>query len=276
MCFHKRDFFVPHSVLRDLLTPHAATLTVSPDKSQFFKYDYIPLKCLVNSSGWEVKRMVKNTLQTCEHGWGIPEESSCTIVDAFPADTGTYWCESQGGERSDTVNITVIGNDHAASSFSACRYIYKKEYCVKLKFICIAAHGMILESPLRPVLEGDDVTLRCSFKIKGDENVMTDFPTSFFKNGEFIGVEELGRMTLRSVSKSYDEGFYKCKHGSNGESKESWLEVRGEELLVCLKEAVITGAFTKLAQYEGFSKAAPNWDLLYPCRKMCIQCIMCP
>lgn len=100
---------------------------------------------------------------------------------------------------------------------------------------------MILESPLRPVLEGDHVTLRCSFKQKGDENLTTDFPTYFFKDGKFIGVEKLGRMTLTSVAKSHDEGFYKCKHLSHGESNESWLEVKGEEPLDCLTEAVRTG-----------------------------------
>ncbi|XP_041841974.1 uncharacterized protein LOC121640328 [Melanotaenia boesemani] len=147
-------------------------MNVAPNQSQFFQYDRVTLTCVGTSGGWIVKRNTAlRTAQKCKKGWATPRESSCTIDNAYPEDTGVYWCESPEGE-SNTINITVT------------------------------AHGVIIKSPVLPVIEGDDVPLHCFYKEEGDENATSNFSANFYKDGAFIGREETGKMTLRAVSKS--------------------------------------------------------------------------
>ncbi|XP_035985137.1 Fc receptor-like protein 5 [Fundulus heteroclitus] len=169
-----------------------STLTVTPNQSQFFKYDRIILTCVTNSSGWMVKRTIKsNPPQGCENGWAIPGDSSCIIENAYPSDTGVYWCESERGECSNRVNLTVT------------------------------AGTVILESPPYPVLEGENVTLGCYYKEEDDELSTSGFSARFYKDDVFIGTEERGKKAIKA-----EEGYYKCQHPSKGNSMKSWLAVR--------------------------------------------------
>ncbi|XP_043954828.1 uncharacterized protein LOC122821055 isoform X2 [Gambusia affinis] len=170
-----------------------STLTVTPDRSQFFQYDRITLTCVTNSSGWKVMRTINNNPpQECQFGGAIPGESSCIIEDAYPKYTGEYWCESERGECSNRVNLTVTDRN------------------------------VILESPSHPVFEGENVTLGCSYKEdKDDLRSTSDFEAAFYRNGSFIGKNKPGKMIIKA-----EEGFYKCIHPSNLESLESWLAVK--------------------------------------------------
>ncbi|XP_030286873.1 Fc receptor-like protein 5 isoform X3 [Sparus aurata] len=174
-----------------------STLSINPDRSQFFEYERISLSCAGpgNSTDWTLKRNVSSkTSQPCKGGFGYPYESVCTIMDADPLDNGVYWCESEQGECSKPINITVAEDD------------------------------VILESPSHPVTEGDTVTLRCSYKKRTQYNPTSDFIATFYKDGKFFGTEPAGKMILSSVSRHH-EGFYKCEHPEKGQSEQSWLSV---------------------------------------------------
>ncbi|XP_029939130.1 low affinity immunoglobulin gamma Fc region receptor II-b-like [Salarias fasciatus] len=172
-----------------------ATLSVSPDRSQFFRYDRVVLNCSSTSSGWTVKRTTrKHVDQACGNGWSVPGNSSCTIRFTYPSHTGVYWCETEQGGCSSRVNLTV------------------------------ADRSVILESPAHGVMEGGNVTLRCSYKEEEDRQSTSMFDASFFKDGVFKGTDSRGTLTLTGVSTA-QQGFYKCKHPTKGESAESWLAV---------------------------------------------------
>ncbi|XP_035463796.2 high affinity immunoglobulin gamma Fc receptor IB isoform X2 [Scophthalmus maximus] len=176
--------------------PPAACLRLSPDRSQFFRYDTIALNCedCSNSTGWKVKRRtLEGGVWPCSTSWGTTTSgSTCTIGNIYPSDSGVYWCESAGGERTNSVNITITD------------------------------HPVVLESPVLPVPEGAAVTLRCKAETFSAAHVF-----HFFKDGRPIGSSSSGEVTLHSVSKS-DEGLYKCGISGGEESIASWLAVGGE------------------------------------------------
>ncbi|KAJ8007915.1 hypothetical protein DPEC_G00099140 [Dallia pectoralis] len=105
-------------------------------------------------------------------------------------DSGVYWCESGSGQSSNAVNITVSGGD------------------------------VILESPAHPVIEGNSVRLRCTYRNLSHTNPKADF----YKNGVPTMNQTTTGMTIPTVLKS-DEGFYKCQ-SDEGESPGSWMTVR--------------------------------------------------
>lgn len=81
---------------------------------------------------------------------------------------------------------------------------------------------MILESPVRPVVEGDAVILHC--RKKADKQDST-FTADFYKDSFLMGTSYDGKLEIQNVSNSH-EGFYKCKIHGVGESPESWLAIR--------------------------------------------------
>uniref|UniRef100_A0A8C6NX64 Ig-like domain-containing protein n=1 Tax=Nothobranchius furzeri TaxID=105023 RepID=A0A8C6NX64_NOTFU len=169
----------------------SACLQVSPDRSQFFRYDSISLSCehQLNSTGWKVKRKTpEGGIRPCSTGWGQASSgSSCLIKNTYPTDTGVYWCESDMGERSNSINITITDRP------------------------------VILESPTLPVSEGAAVTLRCKAATNPSKY-------NFFKDGRSISSNSSGELIIQSASKS-DEGLYSCSVVGLGESLESWMVV---------------------------------------------------
>ncbi|CAI5660294.1 unnamed protein product [Oreochromis niloticus] len=173
-------------------TTNQARLTVSPSSSQFFEGDFVSLSCEEDdsSAGWTLRRNTSKQQRTqCGDGWGEGAGPSCNISYIFTLDSGVYWCESREGPISNMVNLTVTGG------------------------------SVILQSPVLPVMEGDDVTLLCETK-----TTPSNLPAAFYKDGSLIRKQPTGHMTIQHVSRS-DEGLYKCDISGHGESPSSWITV---------------------------------------------------
>ncbi|XP_038164518.1 sialoadhesin-like [Cyprinodon tularosa] len=109
-------------------------------------------------------------------------------------DSGVYWCgSSREGAASSSIQLTVTGG------------------------------SVILQSPVLPVMEGDDVTLSCL-----TETTPSNLPAAFYKDGSLIRTEPKGHMTLHHVNRS-DEGLYRCNIRGHGESPSSWISVEGQQ-----------------------------------------------
>ncbi|XP_053486141.1 uncharacterized protein LOC128610748 [Ictalurus furcatus] len=169
------------------------SLIINPSKTQHFTKDSLSLSCedQINSTRWRVRRYTHSEgVLDCSRG--SVTGSTCEISFLSTSHTGVYWCESESGENSNPVNITVHDGD------------------------------VILESPVHPVTEGHPLTLRCLYRYPNSSNLRADF----YKDGSVLQTQTTGEMIIRTVSKS-DEGFYHCKHQERRESPKSWVSVRG-------------------------------------------------
>ncbi|XP_032438837.1 Fc receptor-like protein 5 isoform X3 [Xiphophorus hellerii] len=199
-----------------------AALTVSPSRSQFFKDESVTLICEV---GWTVRRnTTKGTRTECKDGWGTTDGSTCNIPYILQHDTGLYWCESMSGSSSSSsIQLSVSGG------------------------------SVILQSPVLPVMEGDDVTLSCRAK-----NPTHNLPAAFYKDGSFIGDGPSGHMTLLHVSSS-DEGLYKCNVKGHGESPSSRISVK--EKLTNISDSTVT---------PGPGSSSVSLPVLLPSASLCV------
>ncbi|XP_008304150.1 low affinity immunoglobulin gamma Fc region receptor II-like [Stegastes partitus] len=163
----------------------AALLRVDPNRLQHFEYKSLSFHC----DGFDGSIKLRGTRNTEEFP-PVCEviKTSCTISKTYPTDMGEYWCESEAGKRSNSVNITIT------------------------------AGPVILDSPALPLLEGD-VTLSCMSR-----KTSTKQAADFYKDGVLVRGSPSEQVTVHNVSKS-DEGLYKCSITGVGTSPESFLAV---------------------------------------------------
>lgn len=76
---------------------------------------------------------------------------------------------------------------------------------------------IIMVSPVRPVAEGDSVTLVCKFARERVLSISVDF----YKNGKLVQNDTRRELFIPAASKS-DEGFYKCEGRDSRRSRQSW------------------------------------------------------
>ncbi|XP_051799902.1 low affinity immunoglobulin gamma Fc region receptor II-like isoform X2 [Acanthochromis polyacanthus] len=177
----------------------AVFLRIYPKRLQFFEYESFSVTCEGTDgvSEWRVMRKLQKAFETnSSSNKCISLESSCTFDPAFQIDSGEYWCKNEDGRTSDTVNITVAGS-------------------------------VMLEIPEQPVMEGDDVTLRCiNKKTKSKDTV------DFYKDGIYLETRYDDMIyIIQNVSKS-NEGLYKCSIPGYAESPEMWLAVEKQKTVI--------------------------------------------
>uniref|UniRef100_A0AAR2JSH1 Ig-like domain-containing protein n=1 Tax=Pygocentrus nattereri TaxID=42514 RepID=A0AAR2JSH1_PYGNA len=180
-------------------TTRSHSLTVSPSRAQHFSADSLSLSCegQSDSTGWRVRRYTHSEkVSDCSSGLGSVTGSTCNISSLSTSHTGVYWCESESGESSNPVNITVTNG------------------------------AVILDSPVHPVTEGDPLTLHCLYRDPKPSNLTAEI----YKGDSLLQTQTTGEMNIHTVSKS-DEGLYHCKHPEKGESPQSWISVRGEKTI---------------------------------------------
>ncbi|KAF5880283.1 Fc receptor-like protein 5, partial [Clarias magur] len=85
------------------------SLIINPNRTQHFTKHSLTLRCedQSHSTGWTVRRYKQNgSVSNCSQ-WGSVTGSTCNISSLKTSHTGVYWCESESGENSNPVNITV-------------------------------------------------------------------------------------------------------------------------------------------------------------------------
>ncbi|KAI5623149.1 Fc receptor-like protein 5 [Silurus asotus] len=95
------------------------SLIISPSRTQHFTLDSLSLSCedQSNSTGWKFKQYTHSKRVFSFSLWGSGEPT-CNISLLSTSYTGVYWCESESGENSNPVNITVHGPSHVEAPFS--------------------------------------------------------------------------------------------------------------------------------------------------------------
>ncbi|CAL8237991.1 unnamed protein product, partial [Merluccius merluccius] len=88
------------------------SLVVTPDTSQFLKYDRFTLLCEEDEGeeeqqleGWKVMVNTSDGEVLCVSSEVYP--ASYSVAVAFPSDSALYWCQSALGETSNHIRITV-------------------------------------------------------------------------------------------------------------------------------------------------------------------------
>ncbi|XP_026225089.1 low affinity immunoglobulin gamma Fc region receptor II-like [Anabas testudineus] len=169
---------------------YAASLHIDPNRAQFFVYESLTFHC-EGVSDCEVVHESKGKISCNKTNSRTSTGSSCTVTNVYVDDSGKYWFDAGGGNKSNIVNIDVTDG------------------------------SVIMEIPALPVMEGEDVTLTCRNKTTSSQTL-----AHFYNYGIFISNSSTGNMIINSVSKS-NEGLYKCSISGFGQSPESRMIIRG-------------------------------------------------
>uniref|UniRef100_A0A3B4AQY7 Ig-like domain-containing protein n=1 Tax=Periophthalmus magnuspinnatus TaxID=409849 RepID=A0A3B4AQY7_9GOBI len=112
-------------------------------------------------------------------------------------------------------------------------------------FFFYLKENVILESPVLPVMVGDNVTLRCITNTNLEPSTKFDF----YKDGVRVDTSSSGELTLYNISLS-DQGLYKCNIFENEFSTENWLQcpdqpvMEGEKVTLFCRDKMAAANYT--------------------------------
>ncbi|MBN3277910.1 SN protein, partial [Polyodon spathula] len=210
----KPKFFPGYSqaiVLQVSAEQPKAVLTRTPDWSVLFPGEEVTLQCLIEgrpSAGLYIQYRAGDE----ELGQKLQCNSigtTCT-VEAKESHSGFYWCEDKAGhERSKSVDLKVSNA------------------------------SVILQSPPRPITEGDTLTLLCRARDTKGKRIVFEY----YKNNETVESHSSTGVIIPAVMKK-DAGLYKCFAYSKGRTlggSEVEVSVRGK---IFLRPACDSGWFS--------------------------------
>ena len=93
-----------------LCVSDAVFLRIRPNRQQHFSYHPISFQCEGGDGSSQLRgvRSSEEINPACQNK-RTSTGFVCTISNIYVADSGEYWCETKGGQRSNSVNITVTG-----------------------------------------------------------------------------------------------------------------------------------------------------------------------
>uniref|UniRef100_A0A7N8WSW6 Ig-like domain-containing protein n=1 Tax=Mastacembelus armatus TaxID=205130 RepID=A0A7N8WSW6_9TELE len=174
------DTDIPAGGSVTLTFPNRAVVTLQPGWSQLFRGETVTLRCeIMDGANTEWEYEWKTT-----NSLKPPTQHDYKIQPVLSSANGEYRCKGRSKGSQSLTNWS----------------------------------GLQVSFPVRPVAEGDSVTLGC--KLRKDKLVSSVF---FYLNDKVIHNNSRGELSISAVSKS-DEGFYKCQF-SGQESPQSWMSV---------------------------------------------------
>ena len=104
------ECFLENTIV-SFLRSDAPFLRISPNRLQHFQFESVSFECGGMDGSAQLKRIKsgEDIGAECDTIKKTSTGSSCTVDRAYPTDNGEYWCETEGGQRSNSVNITVTG-----------------------------------------------------------------------------------------------------------------------------------------------------------------------
>ncbi|XP_062407594.1 Fc receptor-like protein 5 isoform X2 [Sardina pilchardus] len=94
-----------------------ASLVIRPNRTQLFYSESVSLSCEVQdkSTGWRLRWRTgrvtsgddREDNRDCPYGWYSESGTTCRTSIRSLQDSGTYWCESESGQYSNAVNISI-------------------------------------------------------------------------------------------------------------------------------------------------------------------------
>ncbi|KAJ0056008.1 hypothetical protein NL108_017577 [Boleophthalmus pectinirostris] len=177
----------------------AVTIDVlSHNRTQFLHNELMTVGCRLPQGEydrWRLMRACKWTgmVDVCPGARVSGGVLSCSQRMGFPWSDWLFWCQNHLNQQSNVLNIsnTVIHS--------------------------------VLEAPPLPVMEGDDITLRCLEKDQ-KTGVIRAAPAFYKHRGRTISWSTGESFTVKNVTK-LDEGLYSCRVKSDVTTGESYITV---------------------------------------------------